>query len=475
MAEANAADVVIPSEHSHLSDHPDIGIIVVLDEELAGIEIAVKAAGGELGSPLPAISGGRASTNLFWRTVYHGYNLIICKTDKQGQLDVMPAVESLVNHFRVCELVLIGVSGGLGDSRVGDVIVADDVDDVAHRGDVVDETVADGSVAQHRFGGAHFLPTDAWAQEARQFKYVQSTLFHEWKAECGSVLAKTIPPACLGDATVFARGGVAQHVGVIASGTAVVKSDAEKARLKQRSRLFLAVDTESAGFAAHVLRCLRDRAEGETLRFCVLRGISDMAGEENKKKMEAMEMLNNPPFTNHQKVLQVIATYNAFVMFGALVKAGMFRSAAGGTVEEFMRLEELKEKATGRFKACEAKTLQLLRTLAAQEQKTHISIRSRDGLSLLEYRRTDKKGRKTLPAFVEAVKLVVGGDSETWRAIEDKVPQPVVIAGGTESVKSVTMAELSNKRRKPEDVSAAAVVVALKKGDSDVDGDFDDD
>ena len=468
--EASAKDVCIPDENSHLPDHPDIGIIVVLEEELTGIRIALEKDGGKLGKPLPPLNGRVVGTNLFWLTTYRGYNLVICKTDEQGQREPQPAVERLVNHFHVSELVLIGVSGGLSDSRVGDVVIASDVDDIAHRGDVIDLHHPDGSTTkQHRYGGAHFLPTDTWVVQAKQFRHVQSDAFCEWKNDCDGILSKTVPLNFLTNQSVFRRGGVEQHVGLIASGVDVVKSEQEKSDLKNRSRLFLAVDTESAGFSQHVLRCLRDCAEGETLRFCVLRGISDMAGEQNKQEMEAMKTLTNPPFTDHQKVLQVIATYNAFTMFGAFIKAGMFRSAAGGTVEEFLRLEQLKEEAVSRFDLCKGKALAFMRILAAGSK--HISIKSRDGLVLLEYRKTDKKGRRTLTEYVKAVKSVVKDDSKTWRDIEDAVTEPIVVEGGSETVKSITMMELSNKKRKPIDVSAAARVkaAAAKKGDEDVD------
>lgn len=303
----------------------DIGIIVVLKSEYQGVRLAFEkinqnskeesdTAGTQDGSegsfvwpdPDDPPSGGSADTHVYFRLVCRGLKVVVCLADEQGQHQMSPAVERLTKHYSVRVLVLLGVSGALStDLNVGDVVVADAVDWYTHRGAYVD---ADGAPLL-RFGGRPTVPTDCLLQRVRQFDIRHETAYLQWQNMCAEESEPALKPLL--------------HVGQVASGETVVKSNQFKTKLKdERGRHLLAVDTESGGFMEAVKQRQRDQGQ-QHLQCFVIRGISDMA-DDTKATEEKKLNVKRDEFGQFRAPNQALAAYNATLLLCAFIEAGFF-------------------------------------------------------------------------------------------------------------------------------------------------------
>lgn len=442
------------------SDGCDVGVVVVLKEELEGLKQAFKESGAEWPAEPDELDGhgGVTGTNIYWRVSMGVLQFVVCKTDKQGQLEMSPAVRRLIEHYHTPTLVLLGVSGGLNDSRVGDVVVADGIDSYADRGDVVDHVLPDGSrVSMHRFGGTNFNGTDSLVQMARHFEHRRVPAFNRWRASTKTALETSFSSELLQQHATFAP-QPQLYVGNVASGHDVVKAETEQARLKQRSRSFLAVDTESAGFAKQVHQSLRSLAQ--SVEFIVLRGISDMAGQENKQALEQARPLAGSQFVLHSKPFQVIAAYNAARLLCEFAEARLLSTSGTRMADEYLRLQKREQQAKNDFDSCKARTLSFMRQLAKEKGTGSISVKTCDGTSLLHYLRRPTDGRRTVELMERALRKHVKS-AETLGAIADFVAQEQEQdRRETEKLEVITSSKLQRKRQKPEDASAAAAAAA---------------
>lgn len=478
---------------------PEIGIVVVLDAELEGLKLAFNHVGTEWPAKPEPTRGfnNRPGTHLYWQLEHGGFKLVVCKTDNQGQAEMFSAVNHLVSVYRVRYLVLIGVSGALGSSRIGDVILADDIDYYAHRGDVVDvkeepaaaaassAAHAAAGFAAHRFGGKVFNVSDEFAQAGSQFRYTDEELWKQWHVDAHNMMHNTIGSEndasnkLFALSTSFAPNGPQFYVGPIATGHDVVKAEFEKGRLKGRNRHLLAVDTESGGFAHQIgvqLRELRDPP-----KYLVFRGISDMAGEDNKKDMEGVVAAkgswvgtmhgNLPPF-------QVVATYNATRMLLAFMAADKFQSNTTGIVDEYIRLIARSKEASDDLAKCKESALIYMGELAAAMNKPHVYLADREERNLLVYRQHTKDANVTVKLLRAAIKEYVKSAAERVD-IEDYVANEKERGRkGTATLSVESRTKLANKRFKPADGSSmfqvdssASTATTETEEDDDEEGD----
>lgn len=291
------------------------GLIIVLQSELQGLEMAISKLKGK---PIRWKQDMPVSGELIGEFEVYGQKYALCFTqNNQGQHVIPPAIETLLRNFPSIDfLALIGCSGGFKDVSVGDIIVPNDVDHF-------DVRVAEDTHGQ-RFSGAHYNTNLNVYHEVQRFKYVHKELFEEWQICCREQHEQMF---CYENSVPTSSPTL--HTGLIVSGNSVVKAKEYIEKLhNERSRHVLAVDTESSNF------CFAMR-KFPTIRFVVVRGLSDLATAESKGKDSEHKT------TPYKNPYQVLAVFNASAfLFTLLNHTNLVRHvAAKGLVDRFFELQ----------------------------------------------------------------------------------------------------------------------------------------
>lgn len=171
---------------------------------------------------------------------------VISVLGNMGNEDARVAADRLITAAQPSLVAIVGIAGMLGDwTRLGEVVVATEVDNYLKDGKIVDAADGIGVV----WGGRTLLASTHPARLASSFKTERKALFDEWKKTVISYMNETIPPAAqkeLVEANLLPPGKIL-HVGPIASGPVVGGSKNFKELLLDRNRNFVALEMESAG------------------------------------------------------------------------------------------------------------------------------------------------------------------------------------------------------------------------------------
>ena len=202
---------------------------------------------------------------------------------------------SLLADFDVELIVLAGIAGGTHDDvRLGDVVVADQIDDFQH-----DEKAGE---AGWEWGGRVWPVTWRLTQFVNQFQLLEA--FGIWKAR----VAEQRPE--VPEASRMSHEKPSLHVRPIASGNVLVAQKEYRAKLLARNRKFAAVEMEGAGVAAATFM------HQPPVEVLVVRGISDFADP-------------TKPTTDKTGKWRRYAMLSAFEFVSALCRAPGFADLSG--------------------------------------------------------------------------------------------------------------------------------------------------
>ena len=189
---------------------------------------------------------------------------ILAILPKMGRLAAYSTTQEILATYRPSLAVNIGIAGNLArDVRRGDVVVANQIDDVADRKKIIDHKTGHGP--QILLGPTSYSPSPQIVARAEEIRARSRDLYASWQRAC----AERFDIANAGRLSESAA-SPELHIGKIACDDTVVDSSYHKATLIQGNRNLLACEMEAAGF----LQACQDQVTSFTL---VIKAISDDA------------------------------------------------------------------------------------------------------------------------------------------------------------------------------------------------------
>ena len=301
----------------------DLAIIVPLKEEFGEVAQFLMP----FADTLVDEQSGR-SFYLFERASSEPEKVYRCVISFIGQMGLGGAhnlTALLRQRFHPRFIVLIGLAGSLSkDAKVGDVVVADSIDDFW----AAARATPDGIDT----GGKVYRPHVMLPNMIRNLQYSHPTVFDEL-TRCAQADARDL----LGDHCVDLQNQEIMHlysrilVGPIASGDIVIADPRSSTWLVQaRDRKLLAVDMESAGVISEV------HESGGKEQVLIIRGISDLCDERKT-------MLDQTRYGGLRK----LAVRNATRLFLTLIEKGVFDPA-----KDSLAIATLGERTQASQKPC---------------------------------------------------------------------------------------------------------------------------
>jgi len=212
--------------------------------------------------------------------------------------------ERMLTRVKLKAIVLLGLAGALDkDLRLGDVVVADEINEFQAAAKVVPK----GNSFVFQYSGDHWKADFALKECAGHFEFSARNLYDAWRSQVsGFRNSLGLRPEQL----VLANDLPGIKVGHIASGDVVGASEEYAVELRGIDRKFLALEMEAAGVAqaAHARR--------EPIPIMVVRGVSDFADERKR----ALDAVGNGAWRTY-------AMYSASAFVLNLLKAQSFQEA----------------------------------------------------------------------------------------------------------------------------------------------------
>ena len=296
------ADDVSPPSLIREVGRVSVGLVIALKEEFAELFREIKRA--------HTVEIDRTTGNHFYRFDHPGatfpYQCVAVWAGEMGPEKAILITERLLEVCNPRTVVNIGIAAGVDkDIRVGDVVVATQVDNYLHRSKAVPGEEGDGfSLA---WSGTVYHCSEYIIASVRNFQFAHLEAYRQWRGRSSRRLKKFVPDEQR--ANLMQRDLVRKQVGYtdghLASGPIVGASAAFRDWLKKRDRAFLGLEMEAAG----VLATLNARAELKSS--LVLRGNSDY-GDERKKELDEVEA----------GALRRYAMCNALHLLWLLLKSG---------------------------------------------------------------------------------------------------------------------------------------------------------
>lgn len=322
---------------------PDIAVLVVLAEEFA----CLAARYGTIWFPRPNPTYG--GSDYFWIDPASGYRCVAGFSGRMSPEEAVQLANRLLAH-RPATLVNVGIAAGLhGDVKIGDVVVPDLVVAYDKTTKVRPRLAADGSeladewTFERRADG--FRATHALVEAAKNLAFAHHDAFERWR-EQGRADFRTISTRSpttqaaitelLGRRNPVVCAEPELHVATLASGHAVVASEAFAKWVREGNADIKALEMEAAG----MLLAAEKRVGGPST--LVIRGISDHSAVD-KAKTEAIEAgaLRGLAMRNALGVFELLMATNAFTRVGA---GGRAPEGAPAKPRESAALELWREK-----------------------------------------------------------------------------------------------------------------------------------
>ncbi len=210
---------------------------------------------------------------------------------KMGTRNAFAEASRVIELMHPKLLVNVGIAGCLDSQlRIGDVVIADEVDNYDNRAKVTGDKV--GFSTLNLSAGAHFSIDNQFATDFKEMDQRFPILRDHWAIQSARRFQdgfKEQSSELLSNDFVHQQPRIA--AGPIASGESVVSSALFKQQLRDRNRAFLAVDMESAG----ILHSAREPG----LPVVVIKAISDLADsskgeldDKYKNRLRAWAMTN---------------------------------------------------------------------------------------------------------------------------------------------------------------------------------------
>ncbi|WP_437740872.1 hypothetical protein WMF39_35170 [Sorangium sp. So ce1504] len=299
------ASLALPDDELPAEDgRCNVGIVVALKEEF-------RILFDRFESRHTHVEDGGRSYYLFDVPTLAGvrpYRCVATLVGEMGTNRIGVIAEKMIGRWDPSLIAIVGIAGGVhGDVKLGDVVVASEVNNYLEGAKVADGTA--GPPFQR--GSDSFKTNHAILERVRNFEFANRASFLKWQARCttrrGALPAEV--DALLKDGLLRER--PSQKEGHVASGPLVVTSKEFVAWIRAGDRACLAVEMEAGGLmiASHM-----DPERRDTL---VIRGVSDF-GDDRKAKLDQIG----------EGVLRHYAMENATDFLWSLLEAGVLPGGA---------------------------------------------------------------------------------------------------------------------------------------------------
>lgn len=290
----------------------DIGIIIALKQEFEEFHRQMET--------LLTIEQDRETKGSYYLFTYPNdnsqtsYKCVAAFAGKMGARAAGSLTERLIRKWNPLTIVNLGIAGGIKDVKLGDVVVATQVDSYIDRSKAVERKGGGRSKAKTEFdlffGGEVYRPSSDLIQLAYNFQFTNTSLYKHWQGKCSTFLHERFNDEEYNELLNLGllKKEINSTEGDIASGPIVSSSTAFIKKLLSRNRNFLCVEMEAGGIAAAVYE------QVDPKKALVLRGISDYANEYKKKLDE-----------NYEDRLRTYAMHNALQLLLVYLEAGIFK------------------------------------------------------------------------------------------------------------------------------------------------------
>lgn len=292
----------VPSAHGAGAPPIEVAVLIALEEEFRVFDTLV-------GNLRPEATPQATGYDYRFEVPRGDRGNVTCVARMVGAMGPGAAqleADRIIERHRPAVVVMLGIAAAMhGDLRLGDVLVAEQVDAY----DATQKAVPDGDngwTIEKR--GEVFRADFALVQEVANFSIANKAAYKQWQDE-GVQDVNRVVPAKSRRALVAARNLREQpqlHRGHLASGATVGAAKAFKSWLRQRDTSIKALEMEAAGLARSA--SLRQ----DPVRIMVIRGVSD-AGDEEKSALDAVG----------EGVFRGLAMRNATRLFLRLVETGV--------------------------------------------------------------------------------------------------------------------------------------------------------
>lgn len=283
----------------------DVGIIIALKEEFRELfnEFAERH-----------VSVQDAENNYYYLFERAGadpnrpYQCVATFVGGMGPLKAGLTAQTLINKWDPHVLVMLGIAGALSDDvKIGDVVVASQVDAYMENSKAVEALNPDGYTFV--LSGEVYPCSVDLLRSVRNFEFVHRKSFADWQEQCKIERQEVLPRERL--ERLLARGllrDLAQFTdGHIASGSTVGGAQAFTNWLKKvRDRNYLAIEMEAVG----LMEAAYEKVNPQ--RTLILRAISDYAD----KRKTSLDKLGKGAFRRY-------AMHNAIRLLWSFLDAGI--------------------------------------------------------------------------------------------------------------------------------------------------------
>jgi predicted ATPase/nucleoside phosphorylase len=287
----------------------DIGIVIALEEEFAELRSQV----GQLETIYDASTASHYYE--FERTGPIGsppYRCVAAFSGEMGPGESARVTQRLLDRYNPSTLVMLGIAGGIStDVKLGDVVVADQVDSYLERAKV--DQLEGSPEPRFYFAGKSYRCSRHLTDFVRNLRFAHPQLFERWSDCCKETLENLISAEAkckLADVDLLPT-EVSIIVGHVASGPLVIASEVFAAELRQsHDRSLLCVEMEAAGMMSAIEPCLIPKYS------MIMRGVSDNA-DKHKQQLDRLT----------DGTLRRWAMHNAIQLLWLLLEAGAFSRA----------------------------------------------------------------------------------------------------------------------------------------------------
>src|SRR5262249_41789792 len=229
------------------------------------------------------------------------YRCVTTFVGTMGAQDAAATTAIILDRYAPANMVLIGIAGSLTkDALIGDVVIADEVDDYLQDAKVTEQGV--------QAAGRHYRGHPRLCNILRYIGISKPQLWEELVRQSHIDQKRLLKKQGTKDLKrILGTEGPQIHVGHIASGPVVGASTEFSSWLKTLDRKHIAIEMEAAGLMNAVYEGAGDE------RVLIIRGISDFA-DERKESLDSFNKgaLRALAMRNALRVMEVLVQTNSF-------------------------------------------------------------------------------------------------------------------------------------------------------------------
>ena len=208
---------------------------------------------------------------------------VVC-IGKIGNEESRPVTEICVKELKPKLVINVGIAGAIDeDLRLGDVIIAKEVNNYLDRAKVKQKDPSKPLTFEDiEFAGVSQSSTSYWVTQIDNLKYTNIATWKHINDKRKDDYSSSIPESARNhlEHKHFVRQGFTLMTGPIASGPIVGASAEFKKKLREKNRIFIALEMEAYG----VLDAIHNDRQNKT-ESIIIKAISDF-GDERKKELD---------------------------------------------------------------------------------------------------------------------------------------------------------------------------------------------